>query len=111
MDSFVSHVISILLSSGHLATRVFPPAAQVLRMFAERVISEVIGEAYVAPVLSRAREVGSGQGGAAGMGLFLRASAAVFAMTGRVVDAIVEAGVREEEAKSVITKAEVESFV
>lgn len=113
MDAFVTHALSSLSTSGSLATRVFPSSAKVLQQFADRVISDVIGEGYVQPLLSRAREVGS-----AGKGndLFLRASAAVFAMVGRVVDAVVEAGRLEGEGgskvgRSVVSAGEVEQLL
>lgn len=109
MDAFISHINTILSSSGQLATRLFPSEAQVLRMFAERIISDVIGEAYVQPLLSRAREAGGP--GATGMGLFLRASAAVFAMTERIIEVVVDAGKKEGNSQSTIRKEQVEDLM
>lgn len=110
MDAFITHVLSSISSSGALASRVFPPSAQVLRMFAERVVLEVIGEGYVQPLLQRARDV-AGAGSAGGSNMFLRASAAVFAMVGRVVAVVIEAGVDRETEKSVVGKAEIEDLM
>lgn len=108
MDGFITHVLASISSSGALASRVFPPSAQVLRMFAERVVSDVIGEGYVQPLLQRARDVGGGGGGS---DLFLRASAAVFAVAGRVVDVAVEAGKDDATGKSVLGRPEVEDLM
>jgi recyclin-1 len=93
MDAFISHVEAAIASSGELAMRVFPPTSQVLRMFTERVISDVIGESYVQPLLERARE--------SGLDIFLRASAAVYAVTGRIVEAVEKAGGGSVQSKEV----------
>lgn len=79
-------------------------------MFAERVVLEVIGEGYVQPLLQRARDAGGATNGG-GSNIFLRASAAVFAMAGRVVDVVVEAGMDEKTGKSSIGKPEVEDLM
>jgi hypothetical protein len=116
MDAFVTHVLSSLAASGALATRVFPPSARVLQQFTERVVSDVIGEAYVQPLLSRARDVGARGSKGGTQDLFLRASAAVFAMISRVVEVVVDAG-REEDAEgkktgpSVVGKGEIEQLL
>lgn len=116
MDAFVTHVLAALSTSGALATRVFPPASRVLQQFAERVVADVIGEAYVQPLLARARDAGASGGRGGGHDLFLRASAAVFAMVGRVVDVVVDAG-RPQDADgskvgpSVVGKAEIEQLL
>lgn len=116
MDAFITHVLSSLAISGALATRVFPPSACVLQQFTERVVNDVIGEAYVQPLLSRARDVGARGATGSAQDLFLRASAAVFAMVGRVVEVVVDAG-RGDNAEgqkigpSVVGKGEIEELL
>ena len=45
MDAFISHILSILKENGIRAVRVFPPEANVLLSFSERVAMEVVRHA------------------------------------------------------------------
>ena len=42
MDSFISAILTIIREGGSRAVRVFPPEANVLLSFAERVANEVV---------------------------------------------------------------------
>ncbi|KAG9099335.1 F-box protein: endocytic membrane traffic, recycling ReCYcling 1 [Ceratobasidium sp. UAMH 11750] len=99
MDKFMPHILDFMSVHGALATRVFPPASRVLPAFAERLATDVIGE-YITPLLSRAREVGTG--------LYLQAAAASFVQAWRLVDATRKAG---GENDKVITKNQAEDII
>ncbi|KAG2339127.1 hypothetical protein BDR05DRAFT_984500 [Suillus weaverae] len=79
MDEFMASVIRALEEHGTRAVFVFPPAAGVLIGFAERVANEVVGE-YIAPLLTRAREISNT--------LYLTAVAASFRESWRIVDVL-----------------------
>ncbi|KAG2050796.1 hypothetical protein BDR06DRAFT_917325 [Suillus hirtellus] len=79
MDEFMASVIRALEEHGTRAVFVFPPAAGVLVGFAERVANEVVGE-YIAPLLTRAREISNA--------LYLTAVAASFRESWRIVDVL-----------------------
>ncbi|KAG1767604.1 exocyst complex component Sec10-like protein [Suillus placidus] len=79
MDEFMASVIRALEEHGTRAVFVFPPAAGVLIGFAERVANEVVGE-YIAPLLTRARELSNT--------LYLTAVAASFRESWRIVDVL-----------------------
>ncbi|KAG1855634.1 exocyst complex component Sec10-like protein [Suillus subalutaceus] len=79
MDEFMASVIGALEEHGKRAVFVFPPAAGVLIGFAERVANEVVGE-YIAPLLTRAREISNA--------LYLTAVAASFRESWRIVDVL-----------------------
>ncbi|KAG1743685.1 exocyst complex component Sec10-like protein [Suillus paluster] len=79
MDEFMASVIRALEEHGTRAVFVFPPAAGVLIGFAERVANEVVGE-YIAPLLTRAREISNA--------LYLTAVAASFRESWRIVDVL-----------------------
>ncbi|KAG0696196.1 exocyst complex component Sec10-like protein [Suillus ampliporus] len=80
MDEFMASVIRALEEHGTRAVLVFPPAAGVLIGFAERVANEVVGE-YIAPLLTRAREISNA--------LYLTAVAASFRESWRIVDVLI----------------------
>lgn len=79
MDEFMASVIRALEEHGTRAVFVFPPAAGVLIGFAERVANEVVGE-YIAPLLTRAREISNA--------LYLTAVAASFREAWKIVDVL-----------------------
>jgi recyclin-1 len=79
MDDFMASVIRALEEHGKRAVFVFPPAAGVLIGFAERIANEVVGE-YIAPLLTRAREISNV--------LYLTAVAASFRESWRIVDVL-----------------------
>ncbi|KAI0824477.1 exocyst complex component Sec10-like protein [Trametes gibbosa] len=79
MDEFVAEILGALEEHGSRAVRVFPPDANVLLAFADRLANEVVGE-YVTSLLTRAREISNE--------IFLKASAASFKETWRMVDVI-----------------------
>ncbi|CDZ96305.1 Exocyst subunit-Sec10p [Phaffia rhodozyma] len=110
MEPFIAHLTSIIVQSGSQATRVFPPPSKVLHTFIDRILGEVVGEQYIQPLLQRARDVGA----STGRGLFLRASAGVFAMVEKMVDVILKTGTPEGEDPSsggLINRKEVLSMI
>jgi recyclin-1 len=81
--------------------RVFPPLAQVLLLFAIRLVNEVLGE-YVTGVLSRARDLDAeklnqAREGTANEGVYLQACAASFMMSWKIVNVLVEIGKGRDE--------------
>ncbi|KAF8892825.1 exocyst complex component Sec10-domain-containing protein [Gymnopilus junonius] len=55
MDEFIEDILGAINEHGARAVRVFPPASQVLLLFAERLANEVVGE-YITTLLTHARE-------------------------------------------------------
>lgn len=99
--SFIAHILETLHTNGPVAVRVFPPLAQVLLLFATRLVSEVLGD-YVTGVLSRARDIDAeklnqAERGAGIEGVYLQACAASFIMVWKVVNDMVEIGRGEFE--------------
>ncbi|KAM6501039.1 Exocyst complex component Sec10-like protein [Amanita muscaria] len=97
MDEFMSAVLSSISEHGSRAVRVFPPAAQVLVYFAERLANEVVGE-YITSLLARSRELADHT--------FLRAVAASFREAWRMVDAIMQAASQRPDAGVKLTVAQ-----
>ncbi|KXN81993.1 F-box protein pof6 [Leucoagaricus sp. SymC.cos] len=97
MDDFMSEVLQAISEHGARAVRIFPPAAQVLIAFADRVANEVVGE-YVTSLLERTREVSTT--------VFLQATAACFRVSWKMVDAMMQAAERREDSEITLTKAE-----
>ncbi|KAF8635631.1 hypothetical protein AX15_000269 [Amanita polypyramis BW_CC] len=100
MDEFISVALTSIKDHGSCAVRVFPPAAQVLIYFADRLANEVIGE-YITTLLAHSRELNSH--------VFLTAVAASFREAWRIVDAIIQAagqrpdvGIKPTAAEDVI---------
>ena len=46
MDAFITQVLNVLKVHGGRAVRVFPPEANVLLSFAERIANEVVRDIY-----------------------------------------------------------------
>ncbi|KAG6897148.1 hypothetical protein C0992_003806, partial [Termitomyces sp. T32_za158] len=80
MDEFMGGVLKAIDEHGSRAVRVFPPAAQVLVSFAERVANDVVGE-YITALLTRARA-------GTNSSIFLQATAASFKEAWRIVEAL-----------------------
>ncbi|KAG6876608.1 hypothetical protein C0993_001953 [Termitomyces sp. T159_Od127] len=80
MDEFMGGVLKAIEEHGSRAVRVFPPAAQVLVAFAERVANDVVGE-YITTLLTRARA-------ATNSSIFLQATAASFKEAWRMVEVL-----------------------
>ncbi|KAI0077568.1 hypothetical protein K474DRAFT_1595715 [Panus rudis PR-1116 ss-1] len=78
MDAFMTHVLRTVDEHGARAVRVFPPEANVLLSFTDRIAHEVVSE-YVTSLLDRAREISSE--------VFLKATAGSFKEAWRMVDA------------------------
>ena len=117
MDAFMTKMLSTLKEHGGRAVRVFPPDANVLISFSERVANEVVcivlycmhcsthldhrgrqvGE-YIVSLLERAREISSET--------FLKANAASFREAWRMVDTIVEVSKQRKESTVSVTQAE-----
>jgi len=94
--SFIAHVLETLRTNGSVAVRVFPSLAQVLLLFAIRLVNEVVGD-YVTGVLSRARDIDAETLNKAGRGtgveeVYLQACAASFIMAWKIVNTLVEIG-------------------
>jgi len=99
--SFVTYILETLRTNGSVAVRIFPPLAQVLLLFANRLVNEVIGE-YVTGVLSRARDIeaeklNQARGGSALEGVYLQACAASFMMAWKIINVLVEIGKGKNE--------------
>ncbi|KAL4253675.1 Exocyst complex component Sec10-like protein [Abortiporus biennis] len=97
MDGFMNDVVNALRENGSRAVRVFPPEANVLVSFAERLANEVVGE-YISSLLTRAREISAE--------IFLQATAATFRESLRIVDIILEVSSLRPEATLSRTRAE-----
>ena len=99
--NFVTHVLETLRTNGAVAVRVFPPLAQVLLLFSNRLANDVLGE-YVAGVLSRARDIDAeklnqAREGTTNEGVYLQACAASFVMSWKVINVLVETGKGKNE--------------
>ena len=77
----MKYVLKSFVESGSVAVRVFPPESLALLSFASKLATEVIAE-YTIPLLSRAREISNDS--------FLRATAACFKESWKLVDAIIQ---------------------
>ena len=77
----MKYVLKSFAESGSVAVRVFPPESLTLLSFASKLASDVIAE-YASPLLSRAREISNDS--------FLRAPAACFKESWKLVDAIMQ---------------------
>ncbi|KAF5347131.1 hypothetical protein D9756_010961 [Leucocoprinus leucothites] len=97
MDEFMSQILEAISEHGSRAVRIFPPPAQVLIAFADRIANEVVGE-YITSLLERAREVSTA--------MFLQATAACFRVSWKMVDAMMLAAEQREDSEITRTKAE-----
>lgn len=117
MDEFMSQILEAISEHGARAVRIFPPPAQVLIAFADRVANEVVrtlspphplfqkcsathvqvGE-YIISLLERAREVSTA--------MFLQATAACFRVSWKMVDVLLQAAEQRKDSEITRTKAE-----
>ncbi|KAF9440703.1 hypothetical protein P691DRAFT_715495, partial [Macrolepiota fuliginosa MF-IS2] len=97
MDDFMSQILEAVNDHGARAVRIFPPRAQVLIAFADRLATEVVGE-YIMSLLERAREVSTV--------MYLQATAASFSQAWKMVDAILQAAEQRKDSEVTRTKAE-----
>ncbi|GAA5989549.1 hypothetical protein JCM11641_004593 [Rhodosporidiobolus odoratus] len=81
MDLYMQSILSVLSREGSLIARVFPPEADVLIFFLERVADAVLSD-YITQLLSAAQPLQHP--------LFLLATAATFGQVYRLVDAVLE---------------------
>jgi len=91
MDAFMAHVLESFKMDAELAVRVFPPRAQILRSFADRVAMDVIGE-YINTLLSQTRIMSPE--------MSLRATAASFVQAWKLVDTTMEKLAAEENSET-----------
>ncbi|KAF7762300.1 hypothetical protein Agabi119p4_8893 [Agaricus bisporus var. burnettii] len=100
MDEFMNQILGAISDHGARAVRIFPPGAQVLIAFADRLAIEVVGE-YITALLERAREVSTE--------MVLKASAACFRESWKMVDAVMLAA--GQRLDSGVTKTQAEDIV
>jgi len=101
MDEFMKYVLKAFTESGSLAVRVFPSESLTLLSFASKLATDVIAE-YITPLLSRAREISNDS--------FLRATAACFKESWKVVDAVIQVS-SSGPSKSAISRAQAEDVM
>ena len=94
----MKHVLYIVKREGELIARVFPPQADVLIYFTERIANDVISE-YITTLLSAAQSLEAP--------LFLLATAATFGQVYRLVDTVLEI----EPKSELVTKARAEDVI
>ncbi|KAJ7729685.1 exocyst complex component Sec10-domain-containing protein [Mycena maculata] len=97
MDEFMSAILGAIIEHGSRAVRVFPPASEVLISFADRVATDVVAE-YITSLLTRARELSNAT--------YLKATAATFRESWRMVDAIMQAAAERPDSNVQRTRAE-----
>jgi recyclin-1 len=97
MDEFIGSILGAVIDHGSRAVRVFPPASDVLISFCDRVATEVIAE-YTTSLLTRAREISNA--------IYLKAAAATFRESWRMVGAIMEAASQRPDSNVERTHAE-----
>ncbi|KAJ6512048.1 exocyst complex component Sec10-domain-containing protein [Mycena vitilis] len=97
MDEFIGSILGAVTEHGSRAVRVFPPASEVLISFCDRVATEVVAE-YITSLLTRAREISNAT--------YLKAAAATFRESWRIVDAILQAASQRPDANVERTRAE-----
>ena len=101
MDEFMKYVLESFTESGSVVVRVFPPESLTLLSFASKLATDVIAE-YITPLLSRAREISNDS--------FLRATAACFKESWKLVDAIIQVST-SSPSKSTIFRTHAEDVM
>ena len=94
----MKYVLKSFTESGSVVVRVFPPESLTLLSFASKLATDVIAE-YTTPLLSRAREISNDS--------FLRATAACFKESWKLVDAIIQVS----SSKRVISRTQAEDVM
>ncbi|KAJ7163288.1 exocyst complex component Sec10-domain-containing protein [Mycena filopes] len=97
MHEFIDSIIGAITEHGSRAVRVFPPASDVLIAFCDRLAIEVVAE-YTTSLLTRARELSNAT--------YLKAAAATFRESWRIVDAILQAAAERPDSNVERTRAE-----
>ncbi|GAA6007013.1 hypothetical protein JCM10207_009170 [Rhodosporidiobolus poonsookiae] len=100
MDSWMQSILAVLSREGSLIARVFPPQADVLLYFLERIANDVVSD-YITQLLSAAQPLQHP--------LFLLATAATFGQVYRLVDEVLaiepkNPGITKERAEDVVFK-------
>ena len=94
----MKYVLKSFTESGSVVVRVFPSESLTLLSFASKLATDVIAE-YITPLLSRAREISNDS--------FLRATAACFKESWKLVDAIIQVS----SSKRSISRAQAEDVM
>lgn len=98
MDSYMKNLLYTVNREGSLIARVFPPEADFLLYFSERIANDVISD-YITTLLSAAQPLTPP--------LFLLATAATFGQVYRLVETVLEI----EPKNPLVTKERVEDVV
>lgn len=98
MDAYLNKLLYVVTREGGIIARVFPPEADFLLYFTERIANEVISD-YITTLLSAAQPLTPP--------LFLLATAATFGQVYRLVDTVLNI----EPKNSLVTKERVEDVV
>lgn len=101
MDEFMKYVLQSFTESGSVVVRVFPSESLTLLSFASKLATDVIAE-YNTPLLSHAREISNDS--------FLRATAACFKESWKLVDAIIQVS-SSQPSKCVISRTQAEDVM
>ena len=101
MDEFMKYVLKAFTESGSIAVRVFPSESLTLLSFASKLATDVIAE-YITPLLSRAREISNDS--------FLRATAACFKESWKLVDTIIRVST-SGPSKSTVSRTQAEDVM
>ena len=97
----MKYVLKSFTESGCVAVRVFPSQSPTLLSFASKLATDVIAE-YITPLLSRAREISNDS--------FLRATAACFKESWKLVDAIIQVS-SSHSSKDAISRTQAEDVM
>ncbi|GAA5865734.1 hypothetical protein JCM1840_003237 [Sporobolomyces johnsonii] len=98
MDAYMRSILAVLSREGSLIARVFPPEADVLLYFLERIANDVVSD-YITTLLSAAQPLEHP--------LFLLATAATFGQVYRLVEVVLEI----EPKSPLVTKERAEDVV
>ncbi|GJN90561.1 hypothetical protein Rhopal_003573-T1 [Rhodotorula paludigena] len=99
MDHWMQSILTVLSREGSLIARVFPPEADVLLYFLERIANDVVSD-YITQLLSAAQPLQNP--------LFLLATAATFGQVYRLVEGVLAIEPRNER---LVTKERAEDIV
>lgn len=101
MDEFMKYVLKAFAESGSVAVQVFPTESLTILTFASKLATDVIAE-YITPLLGRAREVSNDS--------FLRATAACFKESWKLVDTIIQVSASGSSG-SIISRTQAEDVM
>ena len=97
----MKYVLQAFTESGSIAVRVFPSGSPTLLSFASKLATDVIAE-YINPLLSRAREISNDS--------FLRATAACFKESWKLVDAVIQVS-SSSSSRSTVSRTQAEDVM